>query len=118
MTAREVLQYWGTDILRKAYADIWADACIRKIRNSHCSLDVITDCRFPNEVEAVHKAGGKVIRMTRNHNSQDRHSSEISLDKEYFDWGKFDFILDNKEMTLEQQSEALYQLMLEWGVIA
>ena len=26
---------------------------------------VITDCRFPNEIQAIHRAGGQVIRVCR-----------------------------------------------------
>ena len=32
MTGREVLQYFGSDICRKMYENIWFDACIRRIR--------------------------------------------------------------------------------------
>lgn len=117
MTAREVLQYWGTEIFRKQYADVWADACIRKIRKSGCRLAVITDCRFPNEVEAVQKAGGRVIKLTRVVFPEDRHHSETALDSENFDQSRFDAILDNSEMSIDEQCEALYSLLRRWGVV-
>lgn len=117
MTARQVLQYWGTEIFRKAYHQVWADACIRKIRKSGCSLAVITDCRFPNEVEAIQQAGGKVIKLTRVVFPDDNHPSETSLDPENFDQGRFDFVLDNAEMDVNQQCEALYGLLRRWGIV-
>lgn len=46
MTAREVIQFWGTEIFRKQYYNVWADACIRKINKLKPGIAVITDCRF------------------------------------------------------------------------
>lgn len=117
MTAREVLQYWGTEIFRRQYHDVWADACIRKIRKSGCRFAVITDCRFPNEVEAVQKAGGKVIKLTRVVFPDDTHPSETALDPEHFDRNKFDAILHNSEMSVDEQCESLYSILRRWGVV-
>lgn len=117
MTSREVLQYWGTEIFRRQYPQVWADACIRKIRKSGCQLAVITDARFPNEVEAVQAAGGKVIRLTRVVYHDDNHPSETALDRENFDWDRFDAVLDNAEMGVDEQCEALYAILRRWGVV-
>jgi hypothetical protein len=65
LTPRWVLQHWGTEVLRLGFhTDIWIASLENKIRKS---LDhvVVTDCRFPNEVEALRRAGGRVIRVTR-----------------------------------------------------
>lgn len=118
MTAREVLQYWGTEIFRKQYNQVWADACIRKIRKSQCKLAVITDCRFPNELEAVQNAGGKVIRLTRNVFPNDKHPSETALDAEVFDHSRFDAVLDNAELELTEQCEELYGLLRRWDIVS
>ena len=50
MTAREFLQYFGTDVCRRMHENIWADRCIEDIRLEQPLLAVIDDCRFPNEV--------------------------------------------------------------------
>lgn len=115
MTVREVLQYWGTEIFRHAYHNVWADACIRSIQKSGCDLAVITDCRFPNEVDAVHGAGGKVVRLTRIVVPDDYHVSEVSLDQDRYDWSNFDLVLDNAQMSIETQSLSLYDVLLSWG---
>jgi hypothetical protein len=117
MTAREVLQYYGTEIFRKHYHDVWADAAIRKIRKAECPLAIVTDVRFANEVEAIQNAGGRVVKLTRNPYPDDNHPSEVSLDAKVYDQSKFDFILDNTDMTISEQSEALYALMRKWGII-
>lgn len=117
MTAREVLQYYGTEIFRHQYHNVWADACIRKIRKSQCQLAIITDCRFPNEVDSVQAAGGKVVKLTKVVFPDDKHPSETALDAEHFDQGRFDAILDNAEMDVPTQCEALYALLRRWGIV-
>jgi len=117
MTAREVMQYVGTNIFRKMYNNVWADATIRQIQNDDSEFAIITDCRFPNEVEAVQNAGGKVIRLTRNPFKEDNHDSETMLDKDRFDWNKFDAVVDNEIMTIGMQNEAVSKILQEWNLI-
>ena len=110
MTAREFLQYFGTDICRQIHPDIWTDRTLKNIREEESLLAVISDCRFPNESEAVQRAGGKVIRLTRGDDTKDLHSSESSVeDIEY------DAIIDNKELTLAETNVKVLSLLEEWG---
>lgn len=65
LTPRWILQYWGTDVCRQAFHDdIWIASLENKLRNSKDNI-VISDVRFPNEITAIHNAGGKVIRVKR-----------------------------------------------------
>ena len=114
MTAREVMQFVGTDFFRGLYPNVWADATIRRVVAEGSAFAVITDCRFPNEVEAVQQAGGKVIRLTRNGNGSDSHASETALDRENFDWCRFDAIIENENMDIRVSNEAVYSKLLEW----
>jgi hypothetical protein len=115
MTGRQVMQYVGTEIFRQMYNDVWAVGTVNRIIKDQSKFAVITDCRFPNEVEAVQKAGGRVIKFTRNPFPEDTHESETALDEENFDWNKFDFVLDNRDMTISDQNGALYKVLEEWG---
>ena len=115
MTAREVMQYIGTDIFRKIYPNVWADSTIRRITAEGTALAVVTDVRFPNEVKAIQDAGGKVIRLTRNSESDDQHSSEVALDKEQYDWDNFDEVIDNEEMEVSACNELVYSMLQKWG---
>lgn len=117
MTAREVLQEVGTGIFRRMYFDIWAEACLRSIRewfdrkaNFH-QIAVIDDVRFPNEVKAIQKVGGKVVRLTRNV-LHDNHESETALD-EYSD---FTWVLDNSLLSITEQCEAVRAKVIEWSI--
>lgn len=65
LTPRWILQYWGTDVCRKAFHDdIWIAALENKLRNSKDHI-VISDCRFPNEIKSIKAAGGIVVRVVR-----------------------------------------------------
>ncbi len=65
LTPRWILQYWGTDVCRKGFHDdIWIASLEHKLLSSNDDI-VISDVRFPNEIKAIHKAGGKVIRIRR-----------------------------------------------------
>jgi hypothetical protein len=65
LTPRWVLQYWGTDVLRQNFHDeIWIASLENKIRKTQDNI-VISDVRFPNEISAIHNAGGVVIRVKR-----------------------------------------------------
>jgi hypothetical protein len=65
LTPRWVLQYWGTEVCRKAFHDdIWIASLENKLRNSKDHV-VISDCRFPNEISSIKNAGGKIIWVQR-----------------------------------------------------
>lgn len=79
MTAREFMQFFGTDVMRRMYEPIWVNSCINKIQQEQSGLAIIADVRFPNEAKAIEDAGGKVVRLTREVH-EDNHSSEVALD--------------------------------------
>jgi hypothetical protein len=65
LTPRWILQYWGTEVCRKAFHDdIWIASLENKLRNSKDDI-VISDCRFPNEIKSIKSAGGIVVRVVR-----------------------------------------------------
>ena len=114
MTAREVMQYVGTDFFRKIYPNVWVDSTIRKIKKDSPELAVIVDCRFPNEVEGIQSAGGKVIRLSRNiFGNEDQHPSETALDE----YEGFDATINNQNMSVGEQNEALYNQLAEWDIV-
>jgi hypothetical protein len=65
LTPRYVLQVWGTEVARKSFHDdIWIAALENKLRKTTDDV-VISDCRFPNEIKSIKRAGGIVIRVVR-----------------------------------------------------
>lgn len=57
----EVIQDVGLAARRALNADVWADAAMRELEPQV----VFTDCRFPNEAQAIVDRGGVVVRITR-----------------------------------------------------
>lgn len=110
LSAREVMQFIGTDIFRKMKPNVWAGATINKIKSEQVDIAIIADCRFPNEVEAVKNADGIVIKLTRNpYNAE--HPSETSLDSQNYNPINFDYVLDNVTLSIEQQQYIVTQYL-------
>ena len=65
LTPRWVLQYWGTEVVRRSFHDdTWIASLENRLRKTNDDV-VISDCRFPNEIGAIKRAGGLVIRVHR-----------------------------------------------------
>jgi hypothetical protein len=117
LTPRWILQYWGTEVCRRAFHDdIWIASLENKLRNSKDDI-VISDCRFPNEIKSIRSAGGQIVWVQRgqlpewyqdavNMNEGDRNMSyaissermkrsKIHASETAWVGTKFDHILDN-----------------------
>ena len=106
MTGREVLQYFGSDICRKMYENIWFDACIRRVRKDNPELALISDVRFPNEIKGVQDEGGVVFGLPRDIvNGKDTHSSE------QVDLSLCDYLLPKGD--IDTTTKALYKIIIE-----
>lgn len=65
VTPRLMLQLWGTEVCRQGFHDdIWIASLENKMRKTTDDI-VISDVRFPNEIKAIHNAGGIVVRIKR-----------------------------------------------------
>jgi hypothetical protein len=110
-TYRELLQLLGTEIMRdRVHPNVWVNALMAdytsKIAEDHQFIDdgkthilyltypdwIITDMRFPNELEAVKAKDGITIRVHRDihkgnaHIAPIPHASETALDDAKFDY--------------------------------
>ena len=68
LTPRMMLQKIGTDLFRTYFhPDIWITIVERKIIDALRLNNrvVVTDCRFVNEGELIHRLGGNVVRVCR-----------------------------------------------------
>lgn len=128
MTAREVMQFSGTEIFRRFYPGIWAAKALASIdnwveteenferSNVHTLVAVLPDMRFPNEADAVLAKGGRVLRLTRTPFPEDTHESETSLDRDSYDWDKFE-VFDNSQLGVDAQMAGLSPWLTEIGAI-
>jgi len=117
LTAREAMEIIGTKIFRALKTNVWVDATINKIKKENVDLAIISDCRFPNEVEAVKNGGGLNIRLE----SDPFHSnsiSENSLDQDVYDWSNFDLIIKNSKMTIEEKNKEILRFLYDYNIIS
>jgi hypothetical protein len=111
MTGRELMQLFGTEIVRKIYGDAWARATYSAVANDGAELALICDGRFPNEVEMGNTVKAKSIRLLRAV-YEDNHASETALDNYPHD--RFTLVVDNRDMTLEEQCKFLDPYIDSW----
>jgi hypothetical protein len=63
---RLALQLMGTEAGRDVFhPDLWVHTVMRRCEQAPWHNYVIADVRFPNEIDAIVKSGGKVIRVRR-----------------------------------------------------
>jgi hypothetical protein len=122
ITPRYILQTIGTECMRECiHSDFWV-ACLEKRIKLNQDY-VITDVRFPNEIDSIHKMGGKIVEIQRGaipewyihatmYNNGD---SGIKPDVHYSEWAwmgyKTDYTISNNG-TKENLEEEI-ELMLE-----
>jgi len=106
---RILLQLYGTDIFRKRVdTDYWVKRMISKIKESDKQVFIITDVRFPNEIDLVKAESDfdvvsiRVERDIDRSGSENEHESETALD----DYKKFTYTVDNTG-TLEDLWKAM-----------
>ena len=113
MTAREFMQFFGTEIMRKMYEPIWIERTIKDIQTEESQLAVISDCRFKNEAVALKQAGAKLVYLDRSISNSDNHVSENG----FGDFSDFDLVINNKDMTLKETCQALLDGIKSWDWI-
>ena len=92
VTPRLALQTLGTEWGRRLTPNLWASAAVNRILLAGHDRWCLSDLRFRNELDAVHGAGGKVVRLTRGSLSYN-HASETGLAGIPLD--AFDAVIDN-----------------------
>ena len=113
ITVRKLLQLLGTEVGREIHPNFWVNALFADYKsNGNLAFErldsserlpltndpndfmfpkwIITDVRFPNELQAIKDKGGIVIRVDRPNLIENNHLSETSLDSAIFD-----FVINN-----------------------
>lgn len=128
MTYREFLQRLGTEAMRDGlHTNVWVNALFAdyKIFNEPSMYPnggggkepnwIITDMRFPNEMDAVVEKGGLTIRVTRpvekSKTTARLHPSETALDNSTFD---YEIINDG---TIKELAEKVQIILIKEGLL-
>lgn len=113
---RLFLQRLGVGVREVLGPDTWVRIAMAKAKNELAKGPVrgvvITDCRFPNEAEAIEAAGGKVVRVERPGTAPvNGHQSETALDA----W-PFALIFPNNS-SLEALASRIPSMLAKLGVV-
>ena len=95
VTPRLILQKFGTEACRHGIADnIWIAALEKRIQGYDDV--VIADCRFPNEIDFIRSAGGKIIRVKRGDDPTPEQLANLHVSETA--WNNYvpDFIIHNE----------------------
>ena len=136
MTYRLFLQKLGTDAMRdNLHENVWVNALFADYKEEIYRTEVptraagfidhyaypnwiITDMRFPNEMDAVYKRGGFTIRVVRDYalrggpeDPKNQHLSETALDDSHFD---YEIINDG---TIEDLIEKVREILIREDII-
>ena len=121
MTYRELLQKLGTDALRNGlHENVWVNSLFADYQANTVAVGtsefditekdedpnwIITDTRFPNEIEAVKKYKGIAIKVVRDTGNTVgvTHESETALDN-YTNW---DYVIENNGTLDELRSKVI-----------
>ena len=139
-TPRFLLQFIGTNLFRnQLHPEIWVNALMSKYKSYSIPIKdlgigkgfewgeiypnwIITDLRFPNEMEAVKKKGGITIRVNRPCDicggsgyhkmscpvsKSGEHYSETAIDK-----SEFDYVVDN-DSDIQSLIEKVKQILIK-----
>jgi hypothetical protein len=115
MTAREVVQYWATEIFRSVCPSIHIDRFDDRIQKCKAPVVCVLDLRFPDEMQYAIDNDWKTLRFTRSI-SNDQHYSEIALDRSRYNWTKFSGVVDNRNLSLDDKNKEIHQYLINWGL--
>ena len=98
VTPRTLLKYFGTDIFREDIQKVlpniedkfWAKSCIDKCLASNKDKIAISDVRFQNEIDYIHKHNGIVIKIINNNVEKDP-------DEDHIDFLEGDYTIYNED---------------------
>jgi hypothetical protein len=131
MTVRDFLQKLGTEAMRNGlHTNVWVNALFADYKEeldpyhfkSHINEStlkypnwILTDMRFPNELESVVERNGITIRVTRpvekSKTTARLHPSETSLDKAEFD---YEIVNDG---TIKELAEKVQIILIKEGIL-
>lgn len=80
-TPRQLMQWYGTDIMRHIDEDYWVRPFMKFYKNTVLKNNsvkiIVTDVRFQNEADAIRSLGGDIVKIVRISNENiDNHISE------------------------------------------
>jgi len=113
-TVRQLLIAYGMS-MRRQNSRYWAEEVAEQIQQTKASFAIITDWRYPNELEAISDAfpdsNIQTMRVERFHKCYNMDPSETMLDEFHFD-----YVINNNEC-LERFISKVTSIFYQWPFI-
>ena len=95
VTPRLILQKFGTEACRHGISDnIWITA-LEKRMHGYENV-VISDCRFPNEIDFIRSVGGVIVRVRRGEDPTTEELSKMHISETAWNNYDPDFVIHNE----------------------
>ncbi len=116
-----ILQWYGTEIVRKRNPNQWVDIVAEKIRKDKTEIAIVTDVRFPNEAAYIKNHDGYLVEVIRHNedgtryydpNRDKNHASETALD-DYLGWDYSILCKSGNLDSLRIKSETVIRAIVE-----
>lgn len=113
LTIREFLIIFGTRICRQIYPNCWANAAKSRILQDGHAYALITDARFPNELDIFQDMNPIIVRFTRDLLKIQDESETILDDYDFNKFGSNYILIDNQNMSVEEKNNEVCRRVLE-----
>jgi hypothetical protein len=112
LNMREYLQRYGTEAHRDIFGEnFWVDQALPADLDHSTGLYVVTDMRFPNEIQRVKDLGGVTVKVVRDvETSHGDHPSEQNVDDQ------IDYFLNNTG-TLEDLRTRVIGMLMDVSIL-
>lgn len=111
ITPRQIMQKIGTDLLRNQFSKyIWIASLFAKYKDVDNGVILITDCRFPNEIDEVERQNGIIVQISRESDPIDYtnlHESEYA----WKNYAKQPINIYNNGSSLEEYRQELLKVI-------
>ena len=137
LTVRKLLQELGTEVGRAIHPDFWVNALMVDYTSTFSNNPwyddkgihdvseqdelehspmyanwIITDMRFPNELQAITSRNGITIRLTRNSDVPATHESETALDD-----AEFKYVINNDFSTIDELMPLVKDVLIKEKIL-
>jgi len=121
MTARNIMQVAGTDIIRNLFSDdIWINATLKHIETDQPDVALISDTRFKVEIDSLLKYPRSYIIKLNRKPFEDIHKGEKDLDDYNFSnlkWLNRHIIINNMNMDIHEKEKEVLKFLKEKSLL-
>jgi hypothetical protein len=116
MTARDVMEWFGTGVIRHLRPTAWLDATVSQIKQSKAHVAIITDCRFENELIAIKENFKNTLSIKLLRKADDGQQTPTDRSVATIPDSLIDHVVDNTNMIMSVKNRKIHRMIFKaWG---